>query len=480
MSLAITQIPIAYIDANNVSKWNAAFSPIIYKGQRKDKPVYSVKEYSTSSAEVSWNYGASIPDFVVGSYIYLNSGKYNDVYKILSVLSTTIVIDANLGASTGGFINYNSFRKNYHINIELYRIIDREYIKISDAIFRPLPNGQFTFDFSSMLQRYISFQNTFDYDVINESDLNISGGFNFRMKETWQSSNNNWSNFSEKDITYFTGSSKQLREQYGSNMALYVPIINSIGIYNGDFNNEYGWTESGSGSDIMFRRGYYWIGAGGGTKTVTNNLTAIISGTSYDIILKIKTLQNAKVTLLCGTQAGDEITTVGVHKQTIVSNGTSFSIKIDSIGGSPHRAILEYVTLSLSENTHLAKFLMDDFEPTLFAGYPFDLSFILSDNVQSLKLNRIRNFLDINKTTISSDTTALDITSNTFAINRLLIEPITSDIPSGTKYIDCYIEAGNDVKEVNVYEQGTMEGMVFNVSTELLQKGNNADLLIRQ
>ena len=484
MSLIITQRPVANIDSFNVSKWNAAFSPIIYKGQRQDKTVKSVKIYNSSSVKVTWNAewtkGTSISEIETGTSIYLNSGKYDGVYDVLSVLTDAVILDVNLGVeSTGGYLNYVSKRKNYYIAIELYRIVDNEYVKISDAIFRPLPNGQFTFDFSSMLQKHISFQNTFDYDTLNERDLNISGGFNFRVKKVWQGSNNSFSIFSDKDITYYTGSSKQLREQYGTNMAKYVPVTNNVDLFDGDFANGLGWDITSSGSDKVFYKGvFYWMGINGAFVTLVNNRTTLTPGASYVVVIKIKTIQNAKITLVCGTTSGAEITTVGIHKQTIISNGTSFYIKIESTGLGSHKASLEYVQISADVNTHLAKFLMDDFEPTLFAGYPFDLSFIFSDNIQSLELNRVRNFLDINKTAISSSTTALDVSSNTFAVNRLLIEPISSDLPAGTKYIDCYLEVGTDAKETGVYVQGTMDGQVFNAGVEPLQQGSNYDLTI--
>lgn len=449
MTLVITSRPITSIDDNNVSKWNAAFSPIIYTGIRKGNVVNHVS-FQGIPGTIFVSYVGNITDIPeVGSFVYLNSGVYDGSFKVLSALSTLLILEAQFTSiSTGGYVNLSSSRKNYHIELEVYKIIDNAYSKIADMIFKTLPDGTFSFDLSSLLRRNIIFTNTYQYVLINEKNLDVSVGFNFRMKEVWQGSDNSFSNFDEKDVTYYVGAAKQLRDQYGTNMALYVPITGTIGLFNGDFNISNtsldGWSKvDGPGTSALISGGkllYQSTDQNGFTEWTSQ--TELVDGTDYEIDVDKDWVSLAEIKIIAGTNEVTLSSSTGRQKISITANGTEFKIRIDSKTAiSPHEIHINSITIYLSESPQLAKFLVDDFEPTYFKDYPMDLSFLHSDNLANLKINRNRRFFDQNLVELSVSIDALEVSTNNFAVNRMLV----GSVPVNTKFIDVWLTADEAV-----------------------------------
>lgn len=84
-----------------------------------------------------------------------------------------------------------------------------------------------------------------------------------------------------------------------------------------------------------------------------------------------------------------------------------------------------------------AKFLSDFEVPTYFAGFPFALSFIYSENIASLPVQKKETILDVNKASLSTTTNALDSTQY-LGVNRL---KVSEGYTSYHKYLDVWLEA---------------------------------------
>lgn len=103
------------------------------------------------------------------------------------------------------------------------------------------------------------------------------------------------------------------------------------------------------------------------------------------------------------------------------------------------------------DNTRVnrAKFLSVFPKPTYFAGFPFSLNFIYSDNMTSRQLTREEETFDINGTSIATSSTNI-LMSERFFNNRLLINhPYDPDV----KEVDVWIEAGAETTDGDYYQE---------------------------
>ena len=349
------------------------------------------------------------------------------------------------GNSYGGYLNWS--RAAYVIDVEVYFVEDNTYIPKTTFRIRPFSDGTFKIDIAAQLRRFVNLRNEYVYDVINESDINISGGFNFRIREQWRGNIKPFSQINDRDMIYIVNAAQQLRDMYGVNMGEYVPVRNIIGPINGDFTIATGWTLLNPNPPmtayllIQNSNLYFQAGTSGMIATATSD-TVIVNGESYDLTYEIISIQNMKVRMKCGTQPGLWRITAGVFNETIVSNGTSFAVNFEALGnpGDIKSVRIKWIEVKKTTGADIkAKFLMGNYEPTYFTGYPFDLSFIYSDEVSKYHLYRERKFLNINKSEISTSEDILSKQKKKY-VNRLLIDE--SDFPANTKFIDVWIEMG--------------------------------------
>jgi len=459
MTLVIQSRPIINITDKDKSKWNAAFSPIIYTGKRADAIVNQVTESPTNSnINVNWQ-GLIHVLPTVGELIYLQSGPYDGAFKILSVSTSFIILDTPfITPSFGGLIQLNSSRENHHIELELYRIVQSSYVLVATSVFRTFPDGSFTFDVSSMIRRSIQFLNEYDYLTINKRVDKVSSGFNFRYKEKWQGNPGSFSNFDERDVTYYIGAAKQLRDKFGSNMGLFVPIVGNVGPFNGNFEISIpgadGWdhVEVGSISSISGCQLIYASGDEIGTSTWTSD-TLLENGVDYEIVVDKHFIVGATVTIVAGTNEVQLGASANKEKILITANGTAFKIKIESVVAGSHQVQLNSVSIFLATSPQPAKFLTENFEPTYFKDFPFDLPFIHSDNLADFNINRERRFLDQNGVQISVASEQLDVSTNDFTVNRMIV----GVPPPNTKCIEVFLEA-DQTERTGYVEAGYVGG----------------------
>ena len=453
MSLTIESRPIREIDENNLSKWNAAFSPVIYTGIRRDATVTSILSGTSQLINVNW---VGTPELIpaVDETIYLSSGPYDGQFNVIFASTSLIILEtAFINQSYGGFVDLNLTRANHHVNLELYRIVNSAYVLLATMTFRTGPDGRFSFDFSALLKRAIKFVNDYDYVTINKRDTNISGGFNFRYEERFQLSDGSqtglpFSNFDEKDVTFYVGAARQLRDKFGSNMAQYVPNPGTIALFNGNFEISVSLLDGWSNVDVLATsqisggKLIYSSTDDAGVSTWTSE-QLLTNGVDYEVIVDKIQVAFSSVTIIAGTNEVTLSSVANKEKINITANGTAFKIRFNSLAAPlTHQVRLRDVQVYLSNVPQPAKFLVDDFQPTYFKGFPFDLPFIHSDNLVDLSINRNRRFFDQNGVEISVSIDALDVSTNDFAVNRMIV----GAVPPGTKCIDVWLDAGTAVR----------------------------------
>ena len=148
MSVLITKYPKRTITSGAVSKWVALHNPIIFEMQRRDYVNVKVFEYaslSPSRIRVKLLSAVTSPDSIsVDDYIYLKAGTLYDVVgKVTVIISATeFVLDvAFAGNATAGFINLNTVRDNYRLQVDILGVRLANYFVIGSSMITPNANG---------------------------------------------------------------------------------------------------------------------------------------------------------------------------------------------------------------------------------------------------------------------------------------------------------------------------------------------------
>ncbi|MGY3211177.1 hypothetical protein [Mucilaginibacter sp. HD30] len=214
--------------AGNVSRWNAAFNPIVFTYQRQDFEVYSVgMDGATSKAKLLIN--APIDKLRNGDKVYVNAGNYNGVFEVVSSpADNTLVIDAPFTANATGFININKLRPYYAINTKItYQDPVTGQQKTIESTNRPNNAGMVKADISNFLQSLISTKDDSNFTNINYRDTNLSASYRISFAQQWDDENGKeiTSEYTEIADTFFVAyAAKQLGQRYGGNLAEYVPF----------------------------------------------------------------------------------------------------------------------------------------------------------------------------------------------------------------------------------------------------------------
>jgi hypothetical protein len=231
--------PSVTLPDGNVSRWNAAFNPIVFTYQRKDFGVISVSADSqTGYAALLINtslYKPQTQDYALkqSDNVYVNAGPYKGVFEVERVDSTnTLIIRTAFAGNAGGFINIDQLRAYYKVftRITYFDKLTGLY-KTIKSTNRPDGTGLVKADISNFLQSLLSAKDESNYTQINFRDDNLSASYQVAYAEEWD----------DGDITktsayiplnnpfYVLYAAKQLGERYGGNLAAYVPFSNLAG-----------------------------------------------------------------------------------------------------------------------------------------------------------------------------------------------------------------------------------------------------------
>jgi len=226
--------PSADLGNGNISRWNAAFNPIVFTYQRKDFEVTSIT-LDTTSANALLSVNAALTDpatgFAVtqGDLVYLNAGNYKGVFSVVAANSdNTLLIQTPYVGNASGFININRLRPYYKI---LTQIIYQDQLtgqqQVITATNRPDSTGLIKADFSNFLQSLLQPKDDSDYTQINFRDNNLSASYQIQYAQSWDDGTANGYTSAYVPVStpyYVVYAAKQLGQRYGGNLAAYVPF----------------------------------------------------------------------------------------------------------------------------------------------------------------------------------------------------------------------------------------------------------------
>ncbi|MGZ3755502.1 MAG: hypothetical protein ACXVAY_00865 [Mucilaginibacter sp.] len=211
----------------NISRWNAAFNPIVFTYQRKDFEVTTVTTDSlTGYATLTVN--TNLAGVLPGDTVYVNCGTYTGTYNVTSTASNQLVINTPYTVSASGFININRLRPYYQLLTQVTyqdKILGRQNTITSTN--RPNSTGLIKADLSNFLQSLLRAKDESDFSLVNFRDDNLSASYQIAYAQHWDDGTSNgytsaWTAL--PNPYYIMYAAKQLGDKYGGNLAAYVPF----------------------------------------------------------------------------------------------------------------------------------------------------------------------------------------------------------------------------------------------------------------
>ncbi len=251
LSNLLVSDPSVSLTGGNVSRWNAAFNPVIFTYLRKDFEVTAVTlDTLSGNAAVSVSCDTSAIAIAIAAnnqelvnaaalnvvlinnkpvYVYLNAGVYIGTFKVNSVnTSGDIVISTPYVSAATGYININLLRPYYQVRTQItYQdTISGQANKIISTN-RPNNTGLVKSDISNFLQSLLRAKDGSNFTQINYRDANLSASYQIAYAEYWDgklSSSQTLSYIPIPNPYYVLYAAKQLGDKYGGNLAAYVPF----------------------------------------------------------------------------------------------------------------------------------------------------------------------------------------------------------------------------------------------------------------
>jgi hypothetical protein len=239
MSNLLVADPATALPGGNVSRWSAAFNPIVFTYQRRDFEVTGITAQPyTNNTIVSVNAAVSVTSnnntvsVKVEDMVYLKTSAYDGVYRVISVdvYDNTLMLDVPFkeGSSTG-FININKLRPYYQVNTKIeYQDKITGQVKTITCTHRPNQSGVTKADISSFLQSLLRAKDDSTFTQTNYRDDNLSACYSVSYAEVWQDVATGKDTvhpyISAGNPYYVMFAARQLGDANGGNMAAYVPF----------------------------------------------------------------------------------------------------------------------------------------------------------------------------------------------------------------------------------------------------------------
>ncbi|MDB4926786.1 hypothetical protein [Mucilaginibacter sp.] len=213
---------------DNISRWNAAFNPVVFTYQRKDFEVISVISDSlTGNAKFIVN--ANLTGVLNDDLVYINTGSYKGTYKIKTDTVNSLILNTPYTTTATGYININRLRPYYKLLTDItYQDPETNQEKTIRSTNRPDNTGLIKADLSNFLQSIVRVKDESDFTKLNFRDDNLSASYQIAYAEDWDNNPqpDNWVTIA--DPYYVVYAAKQLAERYGGNLAAYVPFASVI------------------------------------------------------------------------------------------------------------------------------------------------------------------------------------------------------------------------------------------------------------
>jgi hypothetical protein len=247
MSISISKYPTILINGHQ-SKWFPAHQPITFEVKRQDTTV--LQRFVQNGLI---NYRCSfVPNTVyAGQKIqYVISDTVTYTLTVHSVSGNIIRVVYIPGPVSGalGFINFIDTYKGYFIETQVsYIDTTNNYQIIGSVKNKPSTNGIAKVSVQELLATKCINQNDFLYNKINARQFGEGSKFNIQIRENYNGISGKYSSLSTNSALFYSNSAKQIQEQYGYNMAEYVPTYDSTRTVKAKFQS-------------VFKRPTYFIG----------------------------------------------------------------------------------------------------------------------------------------------------------------------------------------------------------------------------
>lgn len=243
--------PEVMLPGGNVSRWNAAFNPIVFTYQRKDFEVTGVAfDTATGNSLMSVTCDNTLINAALDAnkeakesaarlnivltkynpvYAYIHTEVYKGVYEIIDASAQgKLLVNVPFTTNASGFININLLRPYYQVRTQITYIdaLTGQQNTITSTN-RPDNTGLVKADLSNFLQSLLRAKDNSNYTQINYRDNNLSASYQLAYAEYWDGKLTAGQTLAYNTIAdpyYVVYSAKQLGERYGGNLAAYVPF----------------------------------------------------------------------------------------------------------------------------------------------------------------------------------------------------------------------------------------------------------------
>jgi len=243
--------PSVSLTGGNISRWNAAFNPVVFTYQRKDFEVTAVSldtlsgnaavsvscDTTTIASAIAANNqataNAAALDVVLINnnpvYIYLNAGTYAGTFQVNSVSGTgNLILNTPYISTATGYVNINLLRPYYQVRTQItYQDPVSGQTNTIISTNRPDNTGLVKADISNFLQSLLQAKDNSNFTQINYRDTNLSASYQISYAEYWDGKLSGSQALTYIPITnpyYVLYAAKQLGDKYGGNLAAYVPF----------------------------------------------------------------------------------------------------------------------------------------------------------------------------------------------------------------------------------------------------------------
>uniref|UniRef100_UPI0025D0BF70 hypothetical protein n=1 Tax=uncultured Mucilaginibacter sp. TaxID=797541 RepID=UPI0025D0BF70 len=251
LSSLLTGDPSVSLTGGNVSRWNAAFNPVVFTYQRKDFDVTSVSlDTLSGNAAVMANCDKTALIAAVKAYnnananaatqnivltnnspvlVYVNTGVYTGTYQVNEVKDDgSLVINTPFISNATGYINSNTIRPFYTVRTQItYQDLITGQQNTIISTNRPNSTGLVKADISNFLQSLLRAKDDSNFTQVNYRDSNLSASYQVAYAECWDGKLTNTQSLTYIPIStpyYILYAAKQLGDSYGGNLAAYVPF----------------------------------------------------------------------------------------------------------------------------------------------------------------------------------------------------------------------------------------------------------------
>ncbi|RFZ90472.1 hypothetical protein D0C36_22065 [Mucilaginibacter conchicola] len=226
--------PSVKLPGGNISRWNAAFNPIVFTYQRRDF-VVSGMEQNPADGNTRIIIDGDMRLVQKEDLIYIKTPACEGTFKVLAPYDAArLVIDlpytfgSNTYVERSGFVNINRLRPYYKMltRISFFDKLTGKASTITSSN-RPDNEGKTRADISNFLQSLLRAKDDNDYAALNYRDENLSASYRVTYAQHWDDNTADGHTTAFINIEqpyYILYSARQLGEKNGGNMAAYVPF----------------------------------------------------------------------------------------------------------------------------------------------------------------------------------------------------------------------------------------------------------------